>query len=167
MTTSAATSATGQTRELVRHGIATIAYRGAKAIRGAQNSFATYHIGDKTRTPAQILTHIGDLFVWARAAVQGNPEWNESKPLAWADEKERFFSSLKNFDDYLASEQAIQITPEKLLQSPIADALTHIGQIAMLRRLAGSPISGENFLEAEITIGRVGFEQAAPKEEFV
>lgn len=167
MTTSVATLATDQTRELVRHGIATIAYRGAKAIRGAQNSFATYHIGDKTRTPGQILAHIGDLFVWALAAVQGNPEWNESKPLAWAEEKERFFSSLKKFDDYLASGQPLEIRAEKLLQSPLADALTHIGQIAMLRRLAGSPLSGENFLEAEITVGRVGVEQAAPKEEFV
>jgi hypothetical protein len=150
----------------VRHGIATIAYRGAKAVRGAPNSFATYHIGDKTRTPTQILTHIGDLFAWALAAVQGNQEWHESAPLAWQAEIERFFSTLKKFDDYLASAQPIQLSAEKLLQSPIADALTHIGQIAMLRRLAGSPILGENYLLADITAGRVGADQAKPTGEF-
>jgi len=160
------TNTSDTTRQLVRHGIATIAYRGAKAVRGAPNSFATYHIGDKTRTPTQILTHIGDLFAWALAAVQGNQEWHESAPLAWQAEIERFFSTLKKFDDYLASAQPIQLSAEKLLQSPIADALTHIGQIAMLRRLAGSPILGENYLLADITAGRVGADQAKPTGEF-
>lgn len=154
------------TRQLVRHGVATIAYRGAKAIRGAPNSFATFHIGDKTRTPAQILTHIGDLFVWALAAVQGNQEWNESKPLPWNAEVGRFFASLKNFDNYLALEHPLQLESQKLLQSPIADALTHIGQIAMLRRLAGAPILGENYLLADIQVGRVGVDQAKPVGEF-
>ena len=160
------TNSSDATRQLVRHGIATIAYRGAKAVRGAPNSFATYHIGDKTRTPTQILTHIGDLFAWALAAVQGNEEWRESTPLTWPAEIERFFSTLKKFDDYLASAQPIQLSAEKLLQSPIADSLTHIGQIAMLRRLAGSPILGENYLLAEITVGRVGADQAKPIGEF-
>ena len=160
------TNTSDATRQLVRHGIATIAYRGAKAVRGAPNSFATYHIGDKTRTPTQILTHIGDLFAWALAAVQGNQEWHESAPLAWQAEIERFFATLKKFDDYLGSAQPIQLSAEKLLQSPIADALTHIGQIAMLRRLAGSPILGENYLLADITAGRVGADQAKPIGEF-
>ena len=160
------TNTSDATRQLVRHGIATIAYRGGKAIRGAPNSFATYHIGDKTRTPTQILTHIGDLFAWALAAVQGNEEWHESAPLSWTAETERFFSTLKKFDGYLASAQPIQLSAEKLLQSPIADSLTHIGQIAMLRRLAGSPILGENYLLAEITVGRVGADQAKPIGEF-
>jgi len=49
-----------------------------------------------------------------------------------------FSPALKKFDDYLASEKPLQAPAEKLFQGPIADALTHVGQIAMLRRMAAS-----------------------------
>jgi hypothetical protein len=79
---------------------------------------------------------------------------------------ERFFAALKKFDDYLASEEPLQAPVEKLFQGPIADALTHVGQIVMLRRLAGQPMKSENYYKAEIVIGRVGVEQSSPKMEF-
>jgi hypothetical protein len=79
---------------------------------------------------------------------------------------ERFFAALKKFDDYLASNEPVHTTPEKLLQGPIADALTHVGQIAILRRLAGEPLKGESYYEAEIALGRVGVDQVKPKREF-
>ena len=79
---------------------------------------------------------------------------------------ERFFAALKKFDDYLASGEALQATPEKLLQGPVADVLTHVGQIAMLRRLAGVPVKGESYYAAEIQTGRVGAEQVPPRREF-
>jgi hypothetical protein len=79
---------------------------------------------------------------------------------------ERFFAALKKFDDYLASNEPVHATPEKLLQGPIADALTHVGQIAMLRRMGGGPIKGESYYAADIAMGRVGAEQAKPKREF-
>jgi hypothetical protein len=79
---------------------------------------------------------------------------------------ERFFAALKKFDDFLASTEPMHASPEKLLQGPIADALTHVGQIAMLRRLAGGPVKGESYYEAEIAVGRVGGDQARPKREF-
>lgn len=89
-----------------------------------------------------------------------------SQPLTWDKEITRFFSALQRFDDYLASAEPIHAPIEKLFQGPIADALTHVGQIAMLRRMAGVPISGENYFVADMAVGRVGAEQAAPKKEF-
>jgi hypothetical protein len=86
--------------------------------------------------------------------------------LPWEKEVERFFAALKKFDDYLASSEPMHASPEKLLQGPIADALTHVGQIAMLRRMAGGPVKGESYYEAEICSGRVGPEQTPPKREF-
>ena len=109
---------------------------------------------------------MGDLFDWALAMSQGRREWHDSTPLVWEREIERFFGRLKAFDDYLASDAVVQVSAEKLLRAPVADALTHTGQIAMLRRLAGCPIRGESYYEADIVTGRVGFEQAAPKREF-
>jgi hypothetical protein len=153
-------------RQLLRHTVATVAYRGGKALRGAPGSFAKFTLGDSPRTPVNILAHMGDLFDWALSMAKGEAAWGDSQPLAWEAEIARFFGSVKKFDDYLASAEPLHSPAEGLFQGPIADALTHIGQLAMLRRLAGCPIKGENYFKAEIVVGRVGFEQSAPKREF-
>ena len=153
-------------RELLRHALATVAYRGGKALRGAPAEFAEYGGPDSPRTPAKILAHIGDLFDWALSIAQGNQKWNDSTPLLWDGEVERFHAAVKAFDDYLASGQPLAASAESLFQGPIADALTHVGQIAMLRRMAGCPMKSENYYKAEVVAGRVGAEQATPKREF-
>lgn len=155
-----------ESRTLLRHTVATLAYRGGKAIRDAGPDFADYGLRETSRTPAKILAHIGDLMDWALAMSEGRREWKDSLPLPWDQESERFFEALKKFDDYLASDKPLQVPAEKLFQGPIADALTHVGQIAMLRRLAGDPLKGENYYKAEIVAGRVGADQAKPKLEF-
>jgi len=151
---------------LLRHTVATVAYRGGKALRGAPEGFADFRISDSSRTPGQILAHIGDLFDWALAMAQGRHEWRASTPLLWGEEVRRFHRTLGAFDGYLASGLPLGCPIEKLFQGPIADSLTHIGQIALLRRAAGAPIRAENYFKADITIGRVGTEQAAPRVEF-
>ncbi len=166
MAASPVTVSSEPARQLLRHAVATVAYRGGKALRGAPEHFSSFHIGDKTRTPAQILAHIGDLFDWALLIAQGNQTWHDSTPLPWNDEVERFFATIKKFDECLASSEPLHGSAEGLFQAPVADALNHIGQIAMLRRLAGSPIKGENYFKADITVGRVGPEQSAPRREF-
>ena len=153
-------------RQMLRHTVATLAYRAAKALRGAPESFADYSTGEKGRTPARILAHMGDLFDWALSIARGKQEWHDSTPLPWAQEVERFFKSLKAFDDYLASDLPLASPPEKIFQGAVADALTHTGQINMLRRMAGCPIRGENYFRATIAAGQVGSEQAAPGKEF-
>ena len=153
-------------RALLRHTVATVAYRGGKAVRGAPASFATFVVGDPPKTPEQILAHIGDLFEWVLSIAQGAQKWNNSTPLPWDDEVARFFGTLQRFDDYLASDAPIASEPERLFQGAIADALTHVGQLAMLRRLAGCPIKGENYYQADIVAGRVGSEQTAARREF-
>ena len=153
-------------RALLRHTVATVAYRGAKAVRGAPPTFATYGLPDSPRTPAKILAHIGDLFDWGLSIARGAQAWHDSTPLPWDQEVARFFTTLDRFDVYLASDAPLACEPEQLFQGPIADALTHIGQLAMLRRLSGAPIRGENYYKAEIVSGRVGAEQTAPRREF-
>jgi hypothetical protein len=152
-------------RELLRHAIATVAYRGGKAVRNAPATFVEFRCGETSRTAGQILAHIGDLFDWALTIAEGRRQWHDSVPLAWDKEVERFFAALKRFDDCLASAEPLHASAEKLFQGPIADALTHVGQIAMLRRMAGEPIKGESYFLAEMSAGRVGPEQAAPRKE--
>ncbi|HZR24307.1 MAG TPA: hypothetical protein VFA59_12005 [Vicinamibacterales bacterium] len=154
------------TRALLRHTVATLAYRGGKAIRHAPPTFATYRCAETARTPIAILAHIGDLFDWALSIAKGQQAWSESTPASWDAEVARFFATLQRFDDYLASDAVLAETPEKLFQGPIADALTHVGQLTLLRRLASAPIKAENYHKAEIRAGRVGADQAAPKREF-
>jgi hypothetical protein len=153
-------------RQFLRHVLATIAYRGGKAMRGAPAGFAEFHASETTRTPGQILAHIGDLLDWALSQVSGKEKWSDSKPIAWDDGVKRFFAGLKALDDYIASDAALSCTPEKLFQGALADALTHIGQISLLRRLAGSHVRAENYSRAEIVAGRVGSEQTPPEREF-
>src|SRR6185369_12674516 len=131
-------------RELLRHTVATLAYRGGKAVRDADDSFAAFKASETTRTPVQILAHIGDLFDWALSIAKGNETWKNSEPLEWGQEIDRFHAALKSFDDYLASDAELSASCERLFQGPVADALTHVGQLAMLRRLAGEPMKAEN-----------------------
>jgi hypothetical protein len=153
-------------RQLLRHTVATVAYRGSKALRGAPESFATFTMRDGDRTPIKVLTHIGDLFDWALTMAKGKQEWHDSTPLGWAEEVQRFHRTLKTFDDYLASDLPLAAPIEKIFQGPVADALTHVGQIAMLRRLAKCPMKSENYFRADIAAGRVGPEQIAASREF-
>jgi hypothetical protein len=155
-----------QGRALFRHTLATLAYRGGKTLRGATNDFANFHASEGSRTPLEILAHIGDLLEWALSAAKGKQAWNNPTPEAWQQEVERFFRGLTELDQYLASAETLACTPQELFQAPIADALTHVGQIAMLRRMAGIPIRGENYLKADIAVGRVGAEQSSPRFEF-
>jgi hypothetical protein len=157
---------TDSKREFLRHTVATLAYRGGKALRDAPEGFATFRLGETTRTPEKILAHIGDLLDWGLWLAQGVRRWHDSTPLPWEQEVGRFFEALQRFDDYLASEMPLGNPVEKLFQGPIADALTHVGQLAMLRRLAGSRVRGENYFKAEIQAGRVGPEQSEKRVEF-
>ncbi len=153
-------------RQLLRHTLAVIAYRGGKTVAHAPAEFAAFNAEATDRTPARILAHIGDLFDWALGLVQGRYAWHDSTPLAWEQEVARFYAALQRFDEYLASDAPLQAPVERLLQGPLADALTHVGQLAMLRRLAGAPIKGENYFKADIVAGRLGVEQARPAAEF-
>ncbi len=153
-------------RELLRHTVATLAYRGRKALAGAPEEFASFHASPKTRTPGEILAHVGDLLDWSLSLAKGKEHWHNSAPLAWDREIQRFFACLEAFDAYLGSDLPLGAPAEKLFQGPIADALTHIGQIAMLRRLAGSPVKAENYFRAGIAVGQVGPEQPSPTREF-
>jgi len=149
---------------MLRHMLATLAYRAARALENAPEDFAGFAAAG--RQPVQILAHMGDLFDWALSMAQGNPRWQVAQPLAWAAEQQRFFSSLGAFDSYLASPEPVHAPLELLLQGPVADALTHVGQLAMLRRLSGIPTSGENFYVAAIAAGQVTAEQPAPVRPF-
>jgi hypothetical protein len=151
-------------RELLRHTVASLAYRAARALDDASDTFATFD--GCGRQPIQVLAHMGDLFDWALSAVQGSERWHNSIPLSWSEENARFFAALKAFDDYLASNQPLHAAAEPLFQGPIADALTHVGQIAMMRRLAGSPTCGENFFVARIAAGQVNAVQPAAVQPF-
>jgi len=153
-------------RQFLRHTLATLAYRGGKVVRDAPAGFASFRVGESSRTPGEILAHVGDLLDWALALAGGQHVWNDHPPGTWEEEAERFFTGLRRLDERLASAEPLGFSIEKLFQGPIADALTHVGQLAMLRRLAGAPVKGENYFKAEIQAGRVGPEQMPPRREF-
>src|SRR3954469_11038553 len=132
-------------RELLRHTVATLAYRAGKALRDAPREFPGFSVGPGSRTPAQILAHMGDLFDWALSMARGAQKWKDSPAQSWDADCDRFFRALEAFDDYLASDSELGTSVERLFQGPIADALTHTGQLTMLRRIAGTPIRAENY----------------------
>jgi hypothetical protein len=153
-------------RAFLRHTLATLAYRAAKPLRDAPAHFATFAAAPGTRTPAQILAHMGDLLDWALSLARGEQAWRDSAPAAWSREVERFFEAIAALDAYLAGGEPLGRGCERLFQGPIADALAHTGQLTMLRRLAGNPIRGENYEKADIVAGHLGLDQSAPRREF-
>jgi hypothetical protein len=153
-------------RELLRHTLATLAYRGGKAVRGAPSEFAAFKASPTTRTPGEILAHVGDLLDWGLALAQGRRDWKPRPPQSWEADVQRFHEALAAFDAYLASNAPLGAPAEGLFQGPVADAINHVGQINLLRRMQGSPVKGENYFKADIAAGRVGPEQSQPRVEF-
>jgi hypothetical protein len=153
-------------RQFLRHCVATLAYRGAKALRGAPDRFEAFRISQTTRSSGEILAHIGDLLDWALSLAEGKQRWHDSPSLMWEQGAQRFFAGLAALDAYLVSDTPLHASAENIFQGPIADALTHVGQIATRRALAGAPVRGENYFVADIAAGRVGPEQASPRREF-
>jgi len=150
----------------IRHALATLSYRLGKVLRDTPAEFRDFRAAEGTRTPGEILAHIGDLMDWALAQVEGRKSWHDSASLAWDQEIARFFRAMEALDERIAAHGLGAAKAEKLFQSAIADALTHTGQIALLRRMAGIPVRPENYSAADIAVGRVGPEQAPPRAEF-
>jgi hypothetical protein len=162
-----ATANTGHKADLpLRHIVATVVYRAAKVLRGAPAEFSTFRPGAESRSAGEILAHICDLLDWALSQARGQERWNNSKPQAWSADAERFFAAATALDNYLASGEPLHVTPEKLFQGALADSLTHVGQIAMLRRLAGARVRGENYSKANVEVGRTGAGQNPAVFEF-
>jgi hypothetical protein len=160
------TQDTGPEIALLRHTVATLAYRAGKVLHNTPPRFAEFRSAEGTRTPAEILAHMCDLFDWAVSLARGEHVWHDSPAPEWDEGVARFYSALAAFDGVLASRRLLGCTPGQLFQGPVADALTHLGQIALLRRMAGAPVRGENYFRADITAGRVGPRQAPPRREF-
>src|SRR5438045_4658980 len=133
------TSTKDEKREMLRHTLATLAYRGAKTLRGAPEGFASFRANESTRTPAEILAHVGDLLDWAHNLARGSNTGQNSTPLLWEEEVSRFFAELEKLDSYLASDSPLGSPAEQLFQGPIAAAPTHVGQLSLRRRMAGAP----------------------------
>jgi hypothetical protein len=151
---------------MLRHTIATLAYRAGKALRGAPDGFGEYRPAPGARSAGEILSHMGDLCDWALSIAQGQQRWSEAPPQPWNENVQRFFDALARLDAQVAAAPPAEQLALQLFQGPVADALQHTGQIAMLRRLAGAPITGENYFVAAIVEGRVTLEQAPPRKEF-
>ena len=153
-------------REFLRHTVATLAYRGGKPLRDAPAGFGGFVLGEhKSRTPSEILAHIGDLLDWLLSQAKGAEQWKPQPAGEWDADVQRFFDGLAALDAYLASD-APWLPAQQMFQGGVADALTHVGQIAFLRRLSGAPVRGENYFRAEISVGRVGAEQSSRRREF-
>jgi hypothetical protein len=149
-------------RALLKHFLAAIAYRAQKALRGAPDSFADFKAGVNVRTPHEIIWHMAGVLGYARTFFQPGV-WQPDRLDNFDDEIRRFHLVLEGLGSLLEQETPRNgITLEQLLQGPLADAMTHVGQLAMLRRLAGSPVCPENFIYAMILAGNVSPDQAMP-----
>ena len=152
-------------KELFRHLIAALAFRTKIAVSGAPPDFACFKINKTIRTPDEILAHMGDLLEGSLYLMKGEFVYLKSAPLPWEDEIARFFSAVQEFDSYLTSNAQLNQPIEKITQGPIADALTHVGQIVMLRRAAGAPVQAESYFTAEIIPGKLDIEFFRTKNE--
>jgi hypothetical protein len=153
-------------RAVLRHLAATLAYRAAKVLRDAPPEFAARSFDPATRRPVRIVAHMADLMAWAITLARGEYAWTAAGSDDWNAEVQRFFTGLTALDEVLSKEGPFKGSMEQLIQGPLADALTHVGQLAMLRGMAGVPVRPESYARAQVVAGRTGLEQAPPKREF-
>lgn len=153
-------------RDLLRHTLATLAYRAEKVLRDVPEGFADKRFTPTSRTPVEIVSHMGDLVEWGTKMAQGEYKWIAGMSSDWKTACDRFFAGLAAFDNAASTSDFTAHSPTVIFQGPIADALTHVGQIALLRNMAGGPIKPESYARAEILMGRVGTEQSDKRKEF-
>lgn len=165
MTTRATPDGAEAAEGVLRHLLATLAYRASKAVRDVPDDFAHRAVGERTRTPIRILGHMGDLMDWAVSLTQGEWRWGAAGGDDWETEVSRFFARLADLDEALQRPLPDGAT-ERLIQGPLADALTHVGQLAMLRGMHGAPVRPESYARAAIARGQVGRDQPPPGREF-
>lgn len=147
---------------LLRHFLAALAYRTQKALRHAPADFGAFRPADGVRTPAELVRHMTSVLGYARTFFIGGRYWPDPLP-SLQDEITRFHQMLEDLSHHLEAGTPMRgATPEQFLQGPFADAMTHAGQLALLRRLAGAPVPPENFVVAQIDAERLGPEQALP-----
>ena len=149
-------------RALLQHFLAALAYRTQKALRGAPSEFGDFQAGHQIRTPAELVRHMTSVLGYARTFFIGGKYWPEALP-SLQDEVARFHEMVEDLARHIeASEIWPNVSEEQLLQGPLSDAMTHAGQLALLRRMAGAPVAPENFVVADITAERLGSDQAEP-----
>ena len=149
-------------RTLLQHFLAALAYRTQKALRGAPDGYADFRAGTNLRTPHELVWHMTGVIGYARTMLHGGAFAPPRLPT-FAEEVARFHATLQALhDDFADASLQARITDEQFLQGPLADAMTHAGQLAMLRRLAGSPVASENFIFADIRASNLGVEQPDP-----
>ncbi|MDH4063696.1 MAG: hypothetical protein OEW19_04795 [Acidobacteriota bacterium] len=153
-------------RAVVRHVVATLAYRAAKVLREVPSGFGGTAFGASTRRPVLIVSHMADLMAWGVSMASGGHAWKAAGSDDWDVEVRRFFDGLAALDEALSQQGPLAGSLDQIIQGPLADALTHTGQLAMLRGMAGAPVKPESYARAAIVPGRVGLDQAPPGREF-
>jgi hypothetical protein len=151
---------------MLRHTVATLAYRAEKVLREVPDGFESFRSTGGTRTPLEIVSHLADLMEWGERLARGEYRWQPGPPADWVSESDRFFRGLRALDAALARRRANPFPAEVIFQGPVADALTHVGQLALLRGASGMPVRPESYARARIRLGRVGRKQAARRVEF-
>jgi hypothetical protein len=154
------------TPQALRHVVATLAYRAAKVLRDLPDGFDAASFGPNTRRPVEIVAHMADLMAWGVTIARGDYKWTAGGSEDWQVEVQRFFDELAALDRQLEAGVPQDGSIEQLIQGPLADAFTHVGQLSMLRGMAGAAVRPESYARAEIVPGRVGREQASSKKEF-
>ena len=152
--------------QLLRHTVATLAYRAEKVLRAFPLDVVETRVSPGTRTPLELLSHLGDLMRWAEGLARGENRWQAVPAPSWAEASERFYRGLSALDSAIAAASPDEARVQQVFQGPIADALTHVGQLAMLRGMLGCPVRPESYARAEIRVGVVGRDQAAALKEF-
>ena len=149
-------------RKLLKHFLAALAYRTQKALRGASAEFADFRAGMKVRTPHELVRHMDSVLGYSRTHFIGG-SYRPPVLSNFADAIAHFHEVVEDLARHLdAGTEMHGITPEVLLQGPFSDAMTHAGQLAMLRRLAGDPVPPENFIYAAISTENLGPDQPLP-----
>ena len=146
--------------ELLRHTLSTIAYRFQKSVSSANEDFGNFRAAEDSRTAVEIINHIFDIINKTKVFIKDD-RFDKSLPiqLDFKSEIDRFHNTLQELD-FLLSETELEIDySKKLIQGPLSDVLSHIGQIALMSGLDGNKIKGENFSSAKIITGNTSSNQ--------
>ncbi len=140
-----------QNSHFIQHFLKVLSYRFEKAIHNAAESYPKHASGHGIRTPLELLGHMNGVLEFAISSLKNQPRRNIPEQ-SWQEQITLYYEKLKELNQLMQENSFDTDTLERILQGPLADAMTHIGQLAMMRRLANSAIAGENYFAADMSL---------------
>lgn len=119
------------------------------ATEGLRVEDYSFRPADDVMSIRELVKHIWGLVNWVRISVQGEPHRRPMEIVSVRSDILEMLHELRTAVSEMNDDELSEVTIEgnplwNIINGPVSDALTHVGQINSFRRLNGNPVPRAN-----------------------